>query len=87
MNERNRATRAALKRMSPNEAEEYIKSFNLPRLHERLLFYLYVNKINDISLATYELEKDKIFISVFKSIRIHKDALSWISDEVKKIEV
>lgn len=70
--------------MSPKEADEYIKSFNLPYKHERLLYYLYVKKINDITLATYELEKDKIFISIFKSIRMHKEALTWISEDLLK---
>lgn len=80
----NLATRKYLKRLSPNDAEKYIKSFNLPYKHERLLYYLYVKKINDITLATYELEKDKVFISVFKSVRMHKEALTWISEDLYK---
>lgn len=84
MNERNRATRAALKRMSPTEADSYIKSFNLPKTHERLLYILYVMKIKDVMIATGELEREKIFISYFKAVRIHKEALSWITSDIKK---
>lgn len=80
MNEKNRSTRAYLKRLPPKDAYLYIKSFELPKIHERLLYCLYVKKLNDITLATYELEKDKVFISIFKARRIHKEALNWIND-------
>lgn len=83
MNHDNKATRASLKAMSPNDADKYIKSFNLPEAHERLLYYLYVKKKNDIVLAVYEMEKDKIFISEAKARRIHKECLDWITDSLK----
>lgn len=82
MNEKNRATRECLKRMSPLDAYKYIESFMLPKIHERLLYYLYVRKINDITRATYALEEDKIFISTFKATRVHKEALNWISERL-----
>ena len=34
----NLATRKYLKKLSPNDADKYIKSFNLPEAHERLMY-------------------------------------------------
>lgn len=79
----NLATRKYLKKLSPNDAEKYINSFNLPEAHERLMYYLYVKKKNDILLAVYEMEKDKIFISEAKARRIHKECLDWITNSLK----
>ena len=79
MNYKNRATRAILKRMSPKDAQVYIESFMFPKVHERLLYYLYVKKIKDLLLATYALEEEKIFITESKARRIHKEAIVWIA--------
>lgn len=78
----NKATRKYLKKLSPNNAEKYIKSFNLPKTHERLMYYLYVRKIKDILLATYALEEEKIFITESKARRLHQEAIVWIAESV-----
>lgn len=78
----NLATRNYLKKLSPNDADKYIKSFNFPPAYERLLYYLYVKKKNDIIVAIYEMEKDKIFISESKARRIHRQSLDWITEKL-----
>lgn len=78
----NLATRKYLKRLSPNDADIYIKSFNFPPAHERLLYYLYVKKKNDIVIAVFEMQKDNIFISESKARRIHKQSLDWITEKL-----
>lgn len=84
MNEANRGTRAYLKRLPPKEAESYINSFNLPEKHTRLLYHLYVKKLNDITLAVYAMQEDDppIYISFFKAVRMHKEALNWMNDQL-----
>lgn len=80
-----KTTRAYLKKMPPNHAEAYLKSFNLPFVHERIMYYLYVKKMHDITLVKYELEeKDHIFISEFKAGEMHRQSIEWICQELKK---
>ena len=71
MNEAYKSTRVYLKRLSPNHAEIYIKSFNFPAQYEKVLYYLYVKKMPDIIQVKYKLEDEKIFISDYKINEIH----------------
>jgi len=79
-----KATRAYLKRLSPNNAEAYLKSFNLPAQNYYIMYYLYVKKIPDIVQVKYKLEEDKVYISEFKAGELHRQSLKWICQELKK---
>ena len=78
-----KTTRAYLKRLSPNQAEDYLRSFNLPTTCERIMYYLYVKKIPDIVQVKYLLEEDGIFISEFKAGELHRQSIEWICSELK----
>ena len=82
MNDKYKATRGMLKRMPPNDAEAYLKSFNLPDIHYKLMYLLYVKKVPDVVQATYKLEDDKIFISIFKAGNIHRRCIEWITQKL-----
>ena len=81
MNESNRATRAILKKMAPLDALSYINSFSMPLKHERLMYYLYVKKL-DMFSAIDSLENDKVYLSWRTACRIHKQALDWITSSL-----
>lgn len=83
MKQDSRVTRAYLKRLSPNQAEAYLKSFNLPIINYKVMYYLYVKKIPDIVQVKYKLEEDKVFISFFKAGELHRQSIEWICDELK----
>jgi len=83
VNEVYKTTRAYLKRLCPNHAEMYLKSFNLPPLYEKVLYYLYVKKIPDIIQVKYKLEDEKIFVSDYKINEIHRKSIEWICQEIK----
>ena len=76
-------TRAYLKSLPPNDAETYLKSFNLPDIHYRVMYYLYVKKIPDIVQVKYKLEEEKIFISDFKAGDMHRQSIEWICASLK----
>ena len=78
-----KATRAYLKKLSPNHADAYIKSFNLPHIYERILYYLYVKKVPDIIQVKYKLEEDGIYLSDFKVGNMHRASIEWICSELK----
>lgn len=75
--------RAYLKRLPPNHADKYIKSFNLPDINYKVLYYLYVKKIPDIVQVKYKLEDEGIFISDFKAGDLHRQSIEWICQELK----
>ena len=75
-------TRAYLKSLPPNDAETYLRSFNLPDIHYKLMYLLYVKKVPDVVQATYKLEDDKIFISIFKAGNIHRQCIEWITQKL-----
>ena len=80
-----KATRKYLKKLSPNMAEAYIKSFNLPIINYMVMYYLYVKKVHDIILVKYELEeKNNVYISEFKAGELHRQSIEWICSELKK---
>lgn len=83
MNQDCKITRAYLKRLSPNQAEDYLRSFNLPTIWERIMYYLYVKKIPDIIQVKYKLEEEGIFISEFKAGELHRQSIEWICSELK----
>lgn len=78
-----KATRCYLKHLSPNQAEAYIKSFNLPIINYKIMYYLYVKKIPDIVQVKYKLEEDKVFISDYKAGELHRQSIEWICSELK----
>ena len=78
-----KTTRCYLKTLSPNQAEAYLKSFNLPDVDYRLLYYLYVKKVPDIVQVKYILESEGIFISEFKAGELHRRSIEWICSELK----
>ena len=76
-------TKAYLKSLPPNDAETYLKSFNLPDIHYKVMYYLYVKKIPDIVQVKYKLEEENIFISDFKAGDMHRQCVDWICSELK----
>ena len=77
-------TRLYLKQLSPNHAEMYLQSFNLPDINYRIMYYLYVKKIPDIVQVKYRLESEGIYISEFKTEDLHRKSIEWICSELKK---
>lgn len=78
-----KTTRCYLKKLSPNQAESYLKSFNLPDINYRIMYYLYVKKVPDIVQVKYKLESEGIFISDFKAGDLHRQTIEWICSELK----
>lgn len=78
-----KTTKAYLRNMPPNHAELYLKSFNLPDINYKIMYYLYVKKIKHIFQVKNKLEDDKIFISDFKIGDLHRQSICWICQELK----
>ena len=83
MKKSSKETRLYLKRLSPNNAETYLQSFNLPDVDYRIMYYLYVKKVPDIVQVKYMLESEGIFISEFKAGELHRRSIEWICSELE----